>query len=73
MPGISEIWARYFGKGGITSFAHEGDRPASNAQATVVEEMFWSNEGPVVHKWHHYLPISSIRTGRPRQGVRYLS
>ena len=57
MPGISEIWARYFSKGGIASFAYEGDRPASNAQATVVEEMFWSNEGPVVHKWHHYLPI----------------
>ena len=57
MPGISEIWARYFGRGGITPFAHEGDRPASNAQATVVEDMFWSNEGPVVHKWHHYLPI----------------
>ena len=57
MPGISEIWARYFRKGGITPFAYEGDRPASNAQATVVEDMFWSNEGPVVHKWHHYLPI----------------
>jgi Methyltransferase domain len=24
---------------------------------TAVEELFWSNDGPMVHKWHHYLPI----------------
>jgi hypothetical protein len=24
---------------------------------TEMEALFWSNEGPIVHKWHHYLPI----------------
>ncbi len=42
---------------GILAFEHKGDRPATAAPATEVEDLFWSNEGPVVHKWHHYLPI----------------
>lgn len=55
--GISELWARYRAKGGIGTFAHDGDRPASAAPMTQMEELFWSNKGPIVHKWHHYLPI----------------
>lgn len=56
--GLSEMKARYRAKGNITAFAHEGDRPVAAGQMTPVEELFWSNEGPIVHKWHHYyLPI----------------
>ena len=58
MPfGLSELMARYRAKGGIESFAHDGDRPDSAGPMTPVEELFWSNDGPIVHKWHHYLPI----------------
>lgn len=55
--GISELRARYVAKGGIAKYAHDGDRPASVPPITAVEELFWTNEGPIVHKWHHYLPI----------------
>lgn len=44
-------------KGRIAVFAHDADRPASSGPTTVMEDLFWSNEGPVVRKWHHYLPI----------------
>jgi Methyltransferase domain len=44
-------------KGRIAGFAHSGDRPDSAHPMTPMEQLFWSNEGPVVHKWHHYLPI----------------
>lgn len=23
----------------------------------MVEEIFWNHDGPVIHKWHHYLPL----------------
>ncbi len=54
---ISELKARYRATGGITSFAHDGDRPDSAGPTTAMEDLFWSNDGPLVHKWHHYLPI----------------
>lgn len=54
--GVSELWARYRTKGNILPFVHDGDRPAAGS-ATEVDDLFWANEGPIVHKWHHYLPI----------------
>jgi hypothetical protein len=54
---ISELSARYRIQGDIGEFAYEGDRPDTNVQATEIEDLFWSNEGPLIHKWHHYLPI----------------
>jgi len=41
----------------IERYAYDGPRPESGAAPCVVEELFWSNTGPVVHKWHHYLPV----------------
>ena len=26
-------------------------------QSSDIAELFWSNSGTIVHKWHHYLPI----------------
>ncbi len=54
---VSDLVARYRKGGGIARFAHDGDRPASSAPITEIDELFWANDGPVVHKWHHYLPI----------------
>lgn len=54
--GLSELWARYQTKGGIEAFAFDGERPLDGSR-TVVDDLFWSNEGPIVDKWHHYLPI----------------
>nr|WP_322866020.1 class I SAM-dependent methyltransferase [Aquicoccus sp. G2-2]MEA1113294.1 class I SAM-dependent methyltransferase [Aquicoccus sp. G2-2] len=41
----------------IARFAYDGARPESDAPKGGIEDLFWSNTGPVVHKWHHYLPI----------------
>lgn len=58
MPvGFSELWARYYAKADISAFAYKGERAETLAPMTAVEELFWANEGPIVHKWHHYLPI----------------
>lgn len=54
--GLSGLWARYRTKGNILPFAHDGGRPDVRP-TTEVEDLFWANEGPIVHKWHHYLPI----------------
>lgn len=66
---ISELTARYFGMTRLRRFAYEGERPDVSRPGTVIEDLFWSNDGPVVDKWHHYLPLyekylSSWR-GRP--------
>ncbi|MEM6375009.1 MAG: class I SAM-dependent methyltransferase [Pseudomonadota bacterium] len=31
--------------------------PENAADRPGLEGIFWSNDGPLVHKWHHYLPI----------------
>lgn len=54
---VSEFWARYRTKGSIADFTYEGERPPGEVPATDIENLFWANEGPIVHKWHHYLPI----------------
>lgn len=51
------LWARYRGTGNIKPYAHPGGRVPTEQAPTAVERLFWSNKGPVVHKWHHYLPI----------------
>jgi Methyltransferase domain len=53
----TDMLARSRKKGGINEFKHDGDRPPTTSPPTDVEKLFWSNEGPIVHKWHHYLPI----------------
>lgn len=42
---------------GIARFAHQKGIPQGAKDRTGLEGLFWSNEGPIVHKWHHYLPI----------------
>jgi hypothetical protein len=54
---LTRLKARYRGKGSIAPFAYTGERPAVARAATPMEDIFWSNSGPVVHKWLHYLPI----------------
>lgn len=34
-----------------------GGRPPTAPPALDIEDLFWSNTGTIVHKWHHYLPI----------------
>ena len=38
-------------------FHHAGGRPAESASDGPLADIFWSHEGPVAHKWHHYLPL----------------
>jgi hypothetical protein len=54
---ISELTARYFGMTRLRRFAYEGERPAVSRTGAVIEDLFWTNDGPVVDKWHHYLPL----------------
>lgn len=41
----------------IWRHAYFRDAPEGAANRPGVEGLFWSHEGPVIHKWHHYLPI----------------
>ena len=40
----------------IRQFEYVGDRPG-HLPANRLDEIFWSHDGPRVHKWHHYLEI----------------
>lgn len=42
---------------GIDRFADNDSIPPEARNQAGFEGIFWSNEGPIVHKWHHYLPI----------------
>jgi hypothetical protein len=42
---------------GIDRFADNEGVPLGARDRAGFEGVFWSNEGPIVHKWHHYLPI----------------
>lgn len=42
---------------GIGRFASSEGVPRGARSRAGFEGIFWSNEGPIVHKWHHYLPI----------------
>lgn len=39
----------------VDEFRYQGSPP--DVFSSDLERMFWQNEGPVVHKWLHYLPI----------------
>ena len=58
-------------KEGIKSFANKVGAPSEAENLPGFEGIFWSNKGPIVHKWHHYLSIyeryfSPYRYQRPR-------
>lgn len=38
-------------------FLNDGTVKAPAQPSGELEAFFWANEGPVVHKWHHYFPI----------------
>jgi hypothetical protein len=42
---------------GIDRFSDDEGIPQDAKNRAGFEGIFWSNEGPIVHKWHHYLPI----------------
>lgn len=42
---------------GILTFSSDAEASPEAKERPGVEGIFWSHEGPVVHKWHHYLPI----------------
>lgn len=42
---------------GIDRFADYEGIPQDARNRAGFEGIFWSNEGTIVHKWHHYLPI----------------
>jgi len=41
----------------INSFANKYGPPSKVENPLSLDGIFWSNQGPIVHKWHHYLPI----------------
>jgi hypothetical protein len=41
----------------MRSLQHFGDRPDDGHTPGPLEQMFWDNQGPAVHKWLHYLPL----------------
>lgn len=57
LDGLARLRGHKDVRGDIAPFAHAGDRPADLPPPGVLEELFWTNDGPVVHKWHHYLPL----------------
>ncbi len=54
---LSELRARYLAPSLLRRFTHDGERPDTRRPATVFEDLFWTHDGPVVDKWHHYLPL----------------
>ena len=39
----------------LKPFLHDGLRPEDSGSD--IENLFWDHDGPVIHKWLHYLPI----------------
>lgn len=55
----------------MSEYRYEGARPDNIAPG--IETLFWENEGPVVHKWLHYLPIYERYFGGLRgRPIRFL-
>lgn len=48
--------------------AGTGDGPTPDAGP--IERLFFGNSGPVVHKWHHYLPVYDRHFAPFREGFR---
>jgi hypothetical protein len=59
--------------GSIADFWASEDQQVAGADAGPIERAFFANDGPIVHKWHHYLPVydryfapfRDRRSGRP--------
>ena len=41
-------------------YSDQAGRPDSVGPVSEIEDLFWSNTGSIVHKWHHYLPIYDL-------------
>lgn len=41
----------------IGKYLYEGPAPEDLEARSDLERLFWDKDGPVVHKWHHYLPL----------------
>ena len=59
------------GEEGLRSFADNDDTPPGAKDRPGIEGLYWSHQGPIVHKWHHYLPLyerhfSPFRHQKPR-------
>ena len=50
----------------IDRFANNYGPPSDVENLPNLEGIFWSNQGPIVHKWHHYLPIYERQFGSYR-------
>ena len=53
---FADLKRRLTGISRLRQYALAAPLPVS-AEMSDIERMFWSNTGPVVHKWLHYLPI----------------
>ena len=42
---------------GLDENFFDGPAPSDLSDLTDIEKLFWQADGPVVHKWHHYLPL----------------
>lgn len=46
------------GRGQTSATYYQDAEPATPvAEMDTLERFFWTHEGPIVHKWHHYFPI----------------
>ena len=46
------------------------DAGQSNSDAGLIEQAYFSHQGRVVHKWHHYLPLDDRYFGDYRNAAR---
>lgn len=53
---LTDFKRRLKGVSRLRKYALAAPLPISD-QMSDIERIFWSNEGPVVHKWLHYLPL----------------
>lgn len=53
---LSDLKRRLSGVSRLRQYALAAPLPVSEEMSDI-ERLFWSNQGPVVHKWLHYLPL----------------
>lgn len=53
---LADLKRRVSGVSRLRQYTLGQPRPVS-AEMSDIERIFWSNSGPVVHKWLHYLPL----------------
>jgi hypothetical protein len=54
---LDRLKRRFGRRGSIRAFSYQGPRPQTAEASSDLADMFWSNTGTIVHKWHHYFPI----------------